>query len=240
MKINILTAGIIISLVIFGGIGSTMAMELWSTTSHKTPVKIKEGYAAGSYNPADIRGSYTFAEISKLFKIDLKVLFEAFNLPEKTDGNTMKSKDLQTIYETSEIVIGNESLQIFVALYQNLPIELDGTYIPQKAADLILQKNSQLTAEQKNYLETHTIDLTKIKQKNLSGGITPSSTEESENLVNGSTTFQRVLDAGISKKQIEAIIQDTMPSSNQTIKNFCIEKGLSFPGIKDQLNALAK
>lgn len=235
MRINILSVGIIMVIILFGGIGSTMAMDIWSTTSSKTPIKFKDGYAAGSYNPTDIRGSYTFSDIARLFKIDLHVLYQAFNLPEDTDGTKIKSKDLEMMYETSSVDIGNESIQIFVALYKNLPIELGETYIPKKAATLILQKNRQLTARQRTYLNTHTIDLSKVKKTK---GTSSQVADESENVVNGSATFQKAMDAGVTKKQIETIINADMPPSNQTIKDYCIENGLSFPTIKDQLNKL--
>ena len=226
MKINTLTMGIIILLLIFGGISTTLAMDLWSTTSDKTPAKIKEGYAAGSYNPADIRGSYTFSEVADTFEIDLGVLLEAFNIPQDTDGNEIKTKDLENLYEASETEIGNESVQLFVALYKNLPIELDGTYITKNAAKLILQENSELTEEQKQYIETHSVDLTKVSQtdkinsNNISDG-----TEKVESIINGSSTFQNVLDAGITKEQIKTIINSEMPPTNKTVKNYCIEKG---------------
>lgn len=239
MKINTLTMGIIILLLIFGGISTTLAMDLWSTTSDKTPAKIKEGYAAGSYNPADIRGSYTFNEVADAFEIDLGVMFEAFNIPSDTDGNEIKTKDLENLYEGSEAEIGNESVQLFVALYKNLPIELDGTYITKNAAKLILQENSQLTGEQKNYIETHSVDLTIVSQTdeidsdNISEG-----TETVERIINGSSTFQNVLDAGVTKEQIEIVINSEMPPTNQTVKNYCIEKGLSFSDIKNKLNEI--
>lgn len=60
-----------------------------------------------------------------------------------------------------------------------------------------------------------------------------------EPLVKGSTTFQQVLDAGITQVQIEAILGAAMPPGNATIKDYCLEQGISFSEIKDQLNALA-
>jgi len=39
MKIKSFTMGIIILLVIFGGIGATIATDLWTTTTDKKPAK---------------------------------------------------------------------------------------------------------------------------------------------------------------------------------------------------------
>ncbi|MGB7604259.1 MAG: hypothetical protein WBL93_02160 [Lutisporaceae bacterium] len=244
MKIKTLTMGIIIFVIIFGGIGATLAVDLWSTTSEKIPVKFTDGEFSGIYNPADIRGSYTFAEVSELFEIDLQDLYKAFNIPLDTAGTEIQSKDLEGLYEESGAEIGNESVQIFVALYKDLPIELDETYLPKQAVELILQANGNLTEEQKDYLATHTLDIiaASISEK-ITSGQTPtetpeSNTEESESVVNGSTTFKQVLDAGVTKEEIEVILNASMPSSNQTVKDFCIEAELSFSEVKEKLNAL--
>jgi hypothetical protein len=39
------------------GIGGTIGLNLWRTTSSKVPAKFTSGEHEGEYNPADIRGS---------------------------------------------------------------------------------------------------------------------------------------------------------------------------------------
>lgn len=240
MKIKSFTMGIIILLVIFGGIGATIATDLWTTTTDKKPAKFTSGEFEGNYNPADIRGSYTFLDVSKAFEIDLQVLYKAFGIPQDTDGTKIQTKDLETLYADTDAEIGNESVQIFVALYKNLPITLDETVLPSEAVELIMLENSSLNAEQMEYLETHTIDIQNISDIAVPETTTgdSSSDEESENVVNGSATFQKVLDAGVTKEQIEEVINAPMPPTNQTIKDYCNEAGLSFSEIKEKLNAL--
>lgn len=240
MRIKMLSMGIIIVSFIFGGISATIATDLWSTVSDKKPAKISSGEFEGSYNPADIRGSYTFTDVSETFEIELEILYEAFEIPLDTVGTKIQTKDLETWYKESGFEIGNESVQIFVALYKNLPITLDETVLPSTAVELILQENSLLTAEQIEYLEIHKVDIQKIENKDLLEGANDSTVEEGEleNLVNGSATFQKVLDAGATKEQIEEIIGAKMPPTNQTVKDYCIETGLSFSEIKEQLNTL--
>ncbi|MFA9377153.1 MAG: hypothetical protein ACERKZ_10435 [Lachnotalea sp.] len=252
MKIKALTMGIIIFIVVFGGIGATIVLDVWVTTSDKTPVKIKEGEAEGNYNPADIRGSYTFSDVSELFEIELPVLYTAFNIRLDTVGTEIQVKKLESLYEDSGYEIGTESLRIFVALYKKLPIDLDGSFLPKQAAELILQVNENLSQEQISYLETYAVDVTAI---NTSEAISPdesstdekvnetetsaaktSETESTENVVTGSATFQKVLDAGVTKEEIEEILGTSMPPTNQTVKDYCIEVGLSFSDIKKQLN----
>lgn len=250
MKIKASMMAMLIMVIIFGGILVTMAVDIWSTTKSKTPIVYKEGTHVGEYNPEDIRGSYTFDEISTFYNIDLKVLFEAFGIDPNTDGTAIKTKDLETIFGESEVEIGNESVQVFVALYKNLPITLTDTYLPKSAVELIFQANTQLNDEQKTYLDNHQIELNKEDLTSAESDSTAlileqteaptlqESTEES--LVNGKTTFQQVLDAGVSPAQIQEILGRVMPSSNQTIKDYCTSEGLSFSSIKDQINRIAE
>src|SRR5665648_394958 len=240
MKINAKTMAILILTIFVIGISAAMATGLWATESGKTPSKYKEIELQDTYNPADIRGSYEFSEIAKLFEIDLATLYEAFGLPPESIGDNMKTKDLEIIYENAGVAIGNESVQIFVALYKGLPIELDGSFLPESAVRIILEANKNLTEEQKTYLSTHTFVATEpVNIDNLiTDGTDTVVTSDSEAVINGASTFQTLLEAGINKEEIEKIIGDTMPLSNKSLKDYCIEEGLSFSEVKDQLNAL--
>ncbi len=242
MKLKANLLGILIVFVIFGGIGISNASGLWKTESDKVPATYQEGEYAGTYNPADIRGSYSFEEISELFAIDLQILYEAFQVPGDTDGSVFKSKDMEGLYEDFGYEVGNESVRIFVALYKNLPIILSDSYLPKSAVELIKEANPSLTKEQLDYLEAYEINETAantnqgaIEAPDQKAEIT---LEESENGITGTTTFQKALDAGITKDEIEEVIQGPMPSTNQTIKDYCVEKGLSFKDIKDRLNSI--
>lgn len=247
MKIQMHKVAIIILSVIFGGILLTIGVDLWTTTSSKTPSKIATGDNAGVYNPQDIRGSYTFSEVAELFEIDVKVLFDAFNIPEDTDPTDIQSKDLEGMFESSGVEIGNEDLQLFVALYKKLPVTLEDSYLPNSAVEILLELG-KLDEAQKTYFETHKVDVSKLgdevnnKDESSESSINESKTvkEEEEHLVNGSTTFQQLLNAGVSKEQIEEVLSAPMPATNQTIRTYCSDKGVSFSDIKDKLNLLAE
>jgi hypothetical protein len=245
MKINIKNMGIIIIVVIFAGIWATIAAGIWTTESDKIPATYREGEFEGLYNPEDIRGSYTFKEVSDLFEIELDVLYKAFGL-ENINNEEFKSKDLERLYAEAENEIGNGSVQVFVALYKDLPIVLEDTYLPEQAVEIIMENNKDLTEEQLSYLKQHTVILTEIsgeitneEDKDQAEEVKAETTEE-ENLVKGATTFKQVLDAGITKQQIEEILGMEMPSSNMAIKDFCLEEGLSFSEVKTKLNELSK
>lgn len=245
MKINIKNMGIIIIVVIFTGIWATIAAGVWTTESDKIPATYKDGEFEGLYNPEDIRGSYTFKEVSDLFEIELDVLYKAFGL-ENLSNEELKSKDLEGLYAEAENEIGNGSVQVFVALYKDLPIVLEDTYLPEQAVEIIIENNKNLTEEQLLYLKQHTVILPEIsgeiineEDKEQAEEVKDETTGE-ENLVKGATTFKQVLDAGITKQQIEEILGMEMPSANMVIKDFCLEEGLSFSEVKTKLNELSK
>lgn len=232
MKIKAARMGSLSFLILFGCIGAAMAADLWSTTKAKEPSRYASGEYAGSYNPADIRGSYTFAEVSDLFKVDIKVLYKAFGIQSNEAASGIQVKDLEAMYTESGMQIGTESVQVFVALYKNLPVELNDAYLPKEAVDMILQANTALTEEQKNYLAAHTAETEGTVSK------ADEAVDGAESVVNGSATFQKVLDAGLTREEIEGVIKAELPPTNQTVKDYCVKNGLSFPEIKDMLNAL--
>lgn len=245
MRIKTTLLAFIVITVIFTGIATTMALDIWTTTTNKIPVTYKDGEHAGEYNPEDIRGSYNFDDVSRLFGVDTAVLLDAFGIAPETLGTEILNKDLEALYEDLEFEIGNGSVQLFVAMYKNLPLEPEDTYLPSRAVEIILAENKSLTKEQKAYLESHQVEI--VGTRTLSSGTetapVPNETEvkeEEENLVNGSATFQKVLDAGITREQIAEILGRPMPLPNQTVKDFCLAEGLSFSTIKEQLNELVK
>lgn len=245
MKIKFIAMAILVPAILFGGIAATMAADVWSTTSDKTPAKYVSGSHSGEYNPADIRGSYTFTEVSEDFGIDQNVLYSAFGIPEGTDGMAVKTKDLEGMY-AADTGIGNESVQVFVALYKHLPIDYEGVILPQKAAEILLAVGG-LSADETTFLQQFIgqssaplASLPAASAQPSASGSKAGTAEETEQLVNGSATFQMVLDAGITKEQVEEIIGGSMPPTNQTIKDYCSANGLTFSDIKNQMNALAQ
>jgi hypothetical protein len=157
MKIKMLPMAIIITVLIFGGIAGSDYLGLWKTTNEKVPGTIESGTAEGSYNPADIKGSYAFSDISSYFEIEASVLFDALGIDPTSDPAVFKVKDLAALYVDSENEIGAESVRLFVALYSDLPYNLDGSYLPAKAVTIIKEHNLNLTQEQIDYLDTHQI-----------------------------------------------------------------------------------
>ena len=229
----------LIFIILFGSIAFTTVMGWWTTASTKEPITFSEGEFAGQYNPADIRGSYTFGDIENSFGVPAKVLAQAFNV--QTDKPAAFAiKSLEEIYSGSELEIGTASVRLFVAFYNGLPLDL-GTdmYLPESAA--LLLKERTLTPDQLAYLDSHTIP-------NLTASSIPAAaliqvtesspeTESTDRLIKGKTTFQEVLDWGVTQATIEQIMDISMPNPLTKIKDYCLEKGLDFEIIKTALQA---
>ncbi len=240
----------IIFVVFFGGIALTTATGWWQTTSSKEAATYTEGEFAGQSNPADIRGSYTFGDVEKNFGIPSTILAQAF-LIESNDPATFAVKGLEEMYATSEFEIGTASVRLFVAFYNGLPIDLStDMYLPENAAALL--KERKLTPEQLTYLEAHTIpnpaaasDSSEVvpaqgaesapeAEPTQSAAMSEASTEK---LVKGKTSFQEILDWGVSQAVIEQVMGAPMPNPLTKVKDYCAEKGLDFETIKPALQA---
>ncbi|MFC2060666.1 hypothetical protein ACFLTZ_06245, partial [Chloroflexota bacterium] len=225
MKIKSWHMGLIVLIVIFGGIAGTMAFNLWKTEGSKVPVKFKEGEFAGEYNPADIRGSYSFGNISELFDIPLTELGMAFGLGAIENLADFKCKDLGAAYANLEedIEMGTESVKMFVALYTGLPYTLsDADYLPQSGIE-ILKAKVTLTEEQRTFLETHSVDISGVKivkPSTVTEGVVPTEEhgESAERIIKGKTTFKEVLDWGIPRDEIEAVIEGDLPATSMAIR----------------------
>jgi hypothetical protein len=262
MKLNSFPLAISIFILLFGGIGITSAMNWWQTESTKIPAKYTEGNAAGQYNPADIRGSYTFAAINISFGIPLEDLRIAFRLPAGGDTAAFQVKSLETLYPNLPVEMGTASVRLFTAFYKGLPIDLAAngdTYLFTEAAE-ILKTNGSMLPEQIAFLPGHTLTVDLQKPENLSpaGNSTPSAPTESTvqvsdgsnsptvsptvhispiGSITGKTTFQELLDWGVSPETITNVLGYQIPDPGLIIKDSVTSKGFDFSSMKTKLQA---
>ena len=251
MRLTSKPLGLIILAIFVGGISFSTWMGWWQTEFTKVPVTYSEGEFAGSYNPADIRGSYTFGDIERVFEIPMADLAEAFVLPEGDQAN-MKVSELEAIYLTAAengMEIGTGSVRLFVAYYLGLPFETDEEFLPAPAIEILKNRNN-LSTEQITYLESHSVPLEMLGQAPqtettnveepvvLATTVPEEHTEEEDLTIKGKTTFREVLDWGVSQEDIEIVLGVGMPNPLTIIKDFCLEQGLEFETIKTDLQAL--
>ena len=231
----------IVFVILFGGILFSSAMGWWQTESTKEAATFSEGEFAGLPNPADIRGSYTFGDVENNFSVPAGTLAQAFGVT-TDDPATFGVKNLETIYADQEYEIGTASVRFFVALYTGLPYEIvDDTYLPKRAVEM-LKSHVTLTADQITYLDAHAIILEGISAS-VSQTEEHIETESTDRTLKGKTTFQEVLDWGVSQETIETMLGGPMPNPLIKVKDYCLEQGLNFeeirPAIQTEIDKVA-
>lgn len=167
MRVNSKIVGLLITLVVFGGIGTAKLLNLWITESTKVPITIKEGEFAGKYNPEDIRGSYTFGDIERSFKVPVEDLAKAFGV-RTGNFNDFQVKSLEEMYvalEDKEMNVGTASVKYFVASYIGVPYKVtEEVHLPKPAAEMLKAKGV-LTKEQLDYVNRHIVDIPGVNKE---------------------------------------------------------------------------
>jgi hypothetical protein len=254
MRLTAKPLAFIILAVIFGGVLVTSAFNWWTTESNKVPVKFTSGEAAGQYNPADIRGSYTFGDIEKNFAVPAAQLGAAFALPADTDPASFKVNQLESIYAGLEVEIGTASVRLFTAFYAGLPYDLntgEETFLPRLAVE-ILTALGTLSPDRLAYLAVHTVDLDApaavdtalpaaaeaTPAPQVSGTPDAEHTPQAEDgTVRGKTSFQELLDWGVPQERIEAVLGGPMPAPGVVIKDYVTAQGKEYSTVRDALQA---
>ncbi len=249
MRIKTAMFSVVITVTMLGGIIISDLMGLWVTESGKEPARYTTGVNAGHYNPADIRGSYSFEDISKAFKIPVEELGTAFGV--KENAAAFQCKDLEAAYADAAAAgyeIGTDSVRMFVALYLGLPYQPEAAYLPVSAAALLREKVS-FSDEQLKYLEAHTYSANTtssevpiaVQPRPQEPQPSPSAehnTSPEERLIKGKTTFREMLDWGVSREEIQSVLGRHFDVEVMTIRDFCSREGIEFSGIKEQLQAI--
>ena len=214
-----------------------MGMNWWNDGSTKVPRQISQDDGSQQYDAADIRGSSTFGDTSKFFDVPLEVYKDVFDLTGDISAQLLKSiEEVHPEYSA-------HSVAIFTAFYHGLPYPLvDDNYLPEKAA-ILLKQRAKMSAEQAAYLEAHTIiegntpqaQPTALDSPSVSATAEPLKTAQADYSVTGKTTFQQLLDWGVSQEVIERVIADKLPSTTMSIKEYATEKGAETSTFKDAL-----
>jgi len=225
----------IVLVVFILGIGVTMIFDLWQTTSSKVPATYTEGEFAGEYNPADIRGSYSFGDIEEAFAIPVTALAKAFAVEDTENPAAFLCKSLEELYGATESgEVGTDSVRWFVALYAGLP------YSPEQDT-LLLSPSISVLRERLNEAQLETVRAKTVTVSTLGvgaaaeSGDTHTETEIAE--VKGKTTFGELLSWGVSKETIEQILGRPIGKAGDTVRDYCIENGIEFSSVKGALQA---
>ncbi len=231
------------------GIGLSMMLNFWETESTKVPAKYATGDYAGQANPADIRGSYSMGDISEAFGIEVETLAKAFGVTADNPEN-FQVKEFETIYgplpDGSEV--GTDSMRLFVALYLGLPYTPEETTkLPSPAVSVLKEKLTPADLEAVQKLSVKLGDLRAETEGIAETGTTDSSSGEAaaavehtedEAVIKGKTTFNDLLDWGLSREEIEDALGFDMGPRATAIRDYLSEKGLEFSEYKTKLQTL--
>lgn len=131
--------------ILFGGIAGAKALGWWRTSgAGAEPARLDQGGFAGSYDPADIRGSSSFASIEGFFGVPAALLAQAFGFDAEAPG-LIAAKAVEELYGEvrgiggEERDVGTDAVKLFVARMSGLPFEPEGnTGMPEEGIELIL------------------------------------------------------------------------------------------------------
>lgn len=236
MKKSVLILSIL--LILFGGIFLANALGLWETESSKQPSKFTSGEFEGQADPADIRGSYSFADIENVFDIEVELIAKAFNI-ESNDPSAIKASELEEIYSGlgEGIDVGTGSVRLFVSLYTGLPYDMN-EYLLDTAVEVLKEQNKwndDMEVRMDGYiLSTEDMELISLETEIVA----EEHDEEEKTQVSGNSTVADAISLGISIEEIEEILGVEVENINMGIRDLCEQNGLQFGNVKNHLNEL--
>ncbi|MBN2859732.1 MAG: hypothetical protein JXK93_05675 [Sphaerochaetaceae bacterium] len=245
MTIHARTAAVLMIVTLLAGVIILRITGLWVTESQKTPQKIVVGDNVELSDPADIRGSYTFADIEQHFEIPALLLAQAFTLDVlEKDPNLYTAKNVDEHFEATEGLtgdIGTDAVRTFVALFLHIPyVSEEDTILPSTAVDILIRE-AQIDGEvAARLLETSYQVPSKEAIPSSSAAAEPSAITQSKEtyLIQGKTTFADLIDQGLTVAQIEQVLNVSIGDVDQKVKEFAEERNNEFSEFKTPLQNL--
>lgn len=230
------------------GIGLSMATGIWKTESTKIPARYDSGAYAGEFDPADIRGSYSFADIESSFGIPSKELAKAFGLEYEGDSGAILAKSLEAWYGSTADggEIGTDSLRVFVSLYTGRPYTGgENTRLPASSFEFL---KDRVAPDELDFVLSIMADVTSSDVTSsdvASNDVAPDSSVPADAVhvpvstgVRGSTTFADLLAWGLTGKEIEGVLGMKMGAAGMTVRDFAIANGKEFSLYKTEFQRI--
>lgn len=207
MRIHPFIFGVLVISVFFGVILGFQSTGIWSTSGKVNASG--EAVQPLAADPASIKGWMTLDQIAMTYQVPLEELLAKFSLPADTPPTTA-IKDLESdTFETEGLRSWlQERIDQGVDTSIDMPVSVTPT--PIKTEPPVIAPTSTQAAEQ----STH---------------------EPAINTVTGKTTFQDLIDWGVSIEAIETILGDTLPEPSMIVKDYVSAKGLEFSSVKTLL-----
>lgn len=183
-------------------------------------------------DPTSISGNSNFLELSSTYGIDLKILTDAFLL-EDTDPALFETRDLEHYYQNIDetIEIGNEAVQAFIALHNDLDFEFVDIYLPKEAID-ILKSLGKLSPAEEAYFVDHTVSNIEVDISDVELEV------EKENNLTGNTTLQDLINMGLTQESIESITGIAIENTQILLRDYAEDNDLSYGEVKEDVEVL--
>lgn len=255
MKIRIGNAAVAVALPVlfFGGIAVSALSGHWVTESSKIPRVYTDGESAGEYDPADIRGSYTFGDIEAAFGVPVSALADSFGVApaEAVTGEAgapviawdapmseFAAKNLEDLFAGvtgEETEIGTDSVRWLVALYLDRPYEPEvTTVLPTRAIGVL--RDAGVADEVIEAVRDRSVQLSLPAEGAVAAAETTD--EEEDRTIKGRTTFGEMISWGVSRDAIEAAIGRPAGANGESMRDFFAANGIEFSEYKDRLQQL--
>lgn len=253
--------------IIFGGIALAASLNVWKTESSKEPARFVRGDYAGLPNPADIRGSYTWLDLERVFGIDAAESAAAFAPPGLSLGTADRVSVLETAYAgllQADVEVGTDSVRLFVALLTGLPhVPEEGTALPPGAV-AYLQERGKIDGDgiarwsvqaAASGTPAATVDQAPVAASAEPAAaaspaapapapattVAPAAATEhssADRVVTGSTTFGELYAWGVSEKAVADAVGFTPKNRTDSVRNAVSAEGGSFGTVKTKLQSL--
>ncbi len=220
MRIHPILYGILVLALFFGTILGFQAAGVWSVSGKVTASGEQVQPLSSDVNT--LKGWMTLEQVSNTYNVSLEEISQQFNLPGDISSETAL-KDLES--DSFDVT----TLRDWLEARQTAASE-DSTAVPGAGVMTSATETPEIieaeAASLPPSLPTETL-------------LTPAATLHTpeDRLVTGKTTFQDLLDWGVSKETIEQVIGDHFPALEILVKDEAQNKGLEFPTLKAQLQA---
>lgn len=233
--------------VLFLGVFISDQLGYWSTQSSGDFLSGDKDTVTMEF-PDELRGSTTFGEIESAFNIPASLLAKAYNFDSREPSliKVMYVSDAFA-YLGEDVEMGTGSVKMFIYLYKGLDTshleEIEN--LPSTAVD-VLKEEGKWTDVSETLMTDHIIliDEGLFLDATISDIMEEDSHETSAEVlagtleINGNTTINDIIIAGLSLETIEATLGVEVANVNLGFRDICEENDLEFSTKKNELMLL--
>jgi hypothetical protein len=253
MRIRGITAAAIAVLLILGGVFISKLSGTWITENVRTPRLITVGEFAGMSDPADIRGSHTFAVIGESFSIEPESIVAAFGLDiGARDPGELRPNEMELFFEEVDASlgeIGTDSIKWFIALYSGFPYTPEETTLLPSSATEYLKDTGKIDQAMYESLKlsrittvspvpVHTEQEADSAEESMPADKTGTSGISTDRTVKGNTIFSDLYTWGVTEEEIQEALGEAPGPRSAVIRDYYTSLGLEYGTVRVVLQKL--